>query len=70
MSKLHFANCSPARGAHSNAYQLVEGRWKCLFVDEGQPNNQPHHIILALDLIALKCNSILTKDILLESIQR
>ena len=45
-------------------YQWEEGRLKGLLMDKGNPKNQPHHIIQAFDLTALKFNGILSVDFL------
>lgn len=43
-------------------YQWEEGRLRGLFIDKENPKNQPHKIILALDLIVLEFRGILTVD--------
>lgn len=47
-------------GAYLEHVYVWEGRWKGHQLDNGHPKNQPHQIILSVDLTALKFNDILT----------
>ena len=56
-------NCSPACGVHLNpCLSMVEGGRKGLLMDKGKPKNQPHQIILGLDLTGLNFNGLLIVD--------
>ena len=62
--------CSPACGGHIDAcLSTEECRWICHIMDKGKLRNQPHQIILALDLIDLKFSDILTIDFFFFGIQ-
>lgn len=55
-----FLICSSAHGAHLDYCLSLQGKMETSIMDKVQLKNQPHHILLAFDLIALNSNGILT----------